>query len=146
MSDVTVFQASYFGFEMGNIEVGYFTACSGIGFEWEVVEHKAISPAGQRSNFKSPGRQSFSEVVFKRGYTGDLAINKWFESAVDAAGPLDRQDGSIVLYSRDFTEVGRFNLFGCLPSKLSVTDLSATSTEPMVEELTVKHNRLEWAP
>ena len=140
-----IFQASYFGFELKSLDLGFFTSCSGIGLEWEVIEQRAITATGQRLNLKSPGRSSYSEVVFKRGYTTNKAVNDWFETAVDAAKPPDKQDGSIVLYNRNFDEVSRFNIFACVPTKLTVTDLSATSTEAMVEELTIKHDRLEWA-
>lgn len=145
MSDTTVFQASYFGFEIKGKKLGYFTSCTGLSAEVEVIEHRAIGESGKRSNFKSPGRMSFSEVVFKRGYTTDTEVNSWFDETVDAGGDPKRTDGSIVLYDRKFTELARFNIFNCLPSKLSVSDLSATSTDAVVEELTIKHDRMEWA-
>jgi phage tail-like protein len=63
---------------------------------------------------------------------------------VQAADPTAYKTGSIVIYDRTQAEVARFNLEQCWPSKLSVSDLSASSDEVMIEELTIQHEFIDW--
>jgi phage tail-like protein len=93
---------------------------------------------------KRPGKPKYSEVVLKRGFSPDKALYEWFDSVVQAKDKTPYKTGSIVIYDRTQTEVARFNLEQCWPSKLSVSDLSAGSDEVMVEELTIQHELLNW--
>lgn len=145
VADYNAVQASYFSFELDGIELGYFTACSGLSTELEVITQKAINTEGKNIEVKQPGRQNFTEVVLKRGYTKDTALNDWFDETVDAGAAVVRKTGSVVLLSRDLAEVCRFNLDNCFPSKLSISDLSAGASEAMVEELTIRHELLTMA-
>jgi phage tail-like protein len=144
-TDFTAAQGGYFGFELDKASVGFFTACSGLSSEVDVIEQQQMTKDGKRLTVKQPGRKrTFPEVVLKRGFTKDRALNDWFDKTVDAGGTVERQTGSIVIYTRDFKEVARFNLEGCWPSKMSVSDLSAGSDDVMVEELTIQHEFLDW--
>ncbi|MFT4657735.1 MAG: phage tail-like protein [Candidatus Aldehydirespiratoraceae bacterium] len=139
-------QASYFGLEVDGINLGFFTACSGLSSELEVATQKGVTPKGASIEVKQPGRQSFSEVTLKRGVTADLELNKWFDETVDAAQEITYKSASIVCMSRDMsTEIARFNLEDAFPSKLSMSDLDTGSSEAMVEDMTIRHHNLIWA-
>lgn len=139
-------QGGYFGFELDNVQLGFFTSCSGLSSEVEVVELQQITANGKKVNVKQPGsKRTFAEVVLKRGFTKNRDLNDWFDATVDAGAAVERKTGSIVLYNREFTEVARWNLEQCFPSKLSVSDLKADGSEAVVEELTIRHEQLLWA-
>jgi len=67
-----------------------------------------------------------------------------FKEVVDAEKPTPYKTASIVLYDRLQTEIARFSLKACWPSKMSVSDLSSGSDDVMVEELTIQHEFLDW--
>jgi len=145
-TDFTAAQGGYFGFELDKAKIGFFTSCNGLSSEVDVIEQTQMTADGKKITNKQPGAaRTFPEVVLKRGFTKDKALNEWFDKTVDAGDKVERQTGSIVIYSRDFKEIARFNLDKCFPSKLSVSDLNAGSGEAMVEELTIRHDELTWA-
>lgn len=139
-------QASYFTLEVDGVALGFFTSCSGLNSELEVVSQKARTDNGPSIETKQPGRQSFSEVVMKRGVTEDKKVNDWFDETVDAGSAIEYKSASIVCMSRDMSEeIARFNLEDAFPSKLSLSDLDTNSSDAMVEELTIRHHNLLWA-
>ena len=146
MTDFNAAQGGYFSFELDGTNVAFFTACSGLSSEVDVIEQTQITLTGKKVTTKQPGpSREFSEVVLKRGFTKDRALNDWFDETVEAAVAVTRKTGSIVILSREFKEIARFNLDRCFPSKLSVSDLNAGSGEAMVEELTIRHDELSWS-
>jgi len=145
-TDFSAAQGGYFSFEIDGTALGFFTSCSGLSSEVDVIEQTQITVTGKKITTKQPGpSRTYSEVVLKRGFTKDRAINDWFDETVDAAVKVTRKTGSIVILSREFKELARFNLDRCFPSKLTVSDLNAASGEAMVEELTIRHDELTWA-
>ena len=46
---------------------GYFTECSGIGSEHEVIEHKVVDEGGHEIVMKVPGRLKWENITLKRG-------------------------------------------------------------------------------
>jgi phage tail-like protein len=137
------FQGSFFSLEMDGLTLAYFTGCSGLSLEYDVTTFKEGN-GEMVIERKRPGKPKYSEVVLKRGFTSDEALYKWFDEVVQAKDATPYKTGSIVIYDRTQTEVARFNLEQCWPSKLSVSDLSAGSDEVMVEELTIQHELLNW--
>jgi phage tail-like protein len=137
------FQGSFFSLEIDALTLAYFTGCSGISLEYDVTTFKEGN-GEMVIERKRPGKPKYSEVVLKRGFTPDDTLYKWFDDVVKAKDETPYKTGSIVIYDRTQTEVARFNLEQCWPSKLSVSDLSAGSDEVMVEELTIQHELLNW--
>jgi phage tail-like protein len=145
-NDFTAAQGGYFSFELDGTTLGFFTSCSGLSSEVDVIEQTQITITGKKITTKQPGpSRTYSEVVLKRGFTKDRALNDWFDETVDAAVPVTRKTGSIVILTREFKELARFNMDRCFPSKLTISDLNAGSGEAMVEELTIRHDELTWA-
>jgi phage tail-like protein len=119
---------------------GYFTECSGIGSENEVVEHKTVDDKGHEITRKIPGRLTWSDVTLKRGITSDLELWTWRDQVVTGKVADARVAASITLFSRDYSKaVAVWNLHNAWPSKVSGPDLKADSNEFGVEEVTIVH-------
>jgi phage tail-like protein len=56
---------------------GYFTECSGIGSEHEVIEHKVVDTKGREQIMKIPGRLKWENITLKRGITDNMDIWSW---------------------------------------------------------------------
>jgi phage tail-like protein len=138
------FQGSYFSLEIDGLTLGYFTGCSGMSLEYDVITFTEGNGA-QIIERKRPGKPKYSEVVLKRGFTPDTALYEWFDEVVQAAGVPPYKTASIVVMDRTSAEVARFNLLNCWPSKLSASDPKADTDEVMVEEVTIQHEMITWA-
>ncbi|MGB8858228.1 MAG: phage tail protein, partial [Ilumatobacteraceae bacterium] len=91
------FQGSFFSLELDGIEIAYFTGCTGLSMEFDVVPFKTTD--GKKTvNRKRPGRPKYSEVVLKRGFSADTKLTDWFNEVVDAATPTPYKTASIVIY------------------------------------------------
>jgi phage tail-like protein len=137
------FQGSFFSLQLDGVEIAYFTGCSGLSLEYEVVNYKQTD-GKQLLSRKRPGRPKYSEVVLKRGFSADTKLYDWFNEVVDAAKPTPYKTASIVIMDREGKEGARFSLEAFWPSKMSVSDLKAGSDDVMVEELTIQHELLDW--
>jgi len=137
------FQGSFFSLEIDGLTLGFFTGCSGLSLEFDVMTFTEGNGSTKLER-KRPGKPKYSEVTLKRGFTPDTALHDWFKEVVDANAATPYKTGSVVVFDRTQAEVARYNLEQCWPSKLSVSDLKADSDEVMVEELTIQHEFLDW--
>ena len=137
------YQGSFFALEIDSLTLGWFTGCSGLSIEFDVTSYKETN--GKKVvERKRAGKPKYSEVVLKRGFTTNKVVHDWFKEVVAAEKPTPYKTASIVIYDRQQTEAGRFNLEQCWPSKMSVSDLQSGSDDVMVEELTIQHEFLDW--
>ena len=67
----------HFGVDIQGVITGYFTECSGLGSEHEVIEHKVVNESGQEVVLKLPGRLKWENVTLKRGITSSMDIWDW---------------------------------------------------------------------
>lgn len=137
------FQGSFFAFEIDSVTIAWFTGCSGLSMEFDVVEFKEGDGKSVIQR-KRAGKPKYSEVVLKRGLTTDKGVYEWFDKVVGGADAMEYSTASIVIYDRSNEEGARFNLENCWPSKLTASDLSAGSDDVMVEELTLQHEFIDW--
>ena len=137
------FQGSFFSLQVDKVDVAYFTGCSGLGLEYDVINFKQGDGAKVVQS-KRPGKPKYSEVVLKRGFTSNKVLYDWFDEVVKAGGAVPYKTASIVIFDRTAKEVARFNLEQCWPNKLSVSDLQSGSDEVMVEEITIQHEFIDW--
>ncbi len=139
------FQGAYFSVEIDGITLAFFTGCSGLSLEFDVMEYKNIANAGSiKTTTKIPGKAKYAEVVLKRGFTPSTDLRDWFNEVVDATKETPYKTGSIVIYDRTQKEVARFSLLNMWPSKMSASNLNAATDEVMIEELTMQHEFLDW--
>ena len=142
-TDDASYQGSFFALEIDSLTLGWFTGCSGLSLEFDVTTYKETN--GKKVvERKRAGKPKYSEVTLKRGFTTNMVVHDWFKEVVAAEKPTPYKTASIVIYDRQQTEAGRFNLEQCWPSKMSVSDLQSGSDDVMVEELTIQHEFLDW--
>jgi len=99
----------HFGIELQGVIAGYFTECSGIGSENEVIEHKVVDNSGREYIHKIPGRLKWENVTLKRGLTSDLQFWEWRDQIVQGQVESARKNGSIIIFDQQFSEVARWN-------------------------------------
>ncbi|MBN1641152.1 MAG: phage tail protein [Anaerolineae bacterium] len=132
-----------FRLDVGERIAGYFTECSGIGSEHDIIEHKVVDTQGHEIVRKIPGRLKWSDVTLKRGITSNLEIWNWRDLVVQGKMSDARQNCSIVMLSRDYQEVAIWNFYNAWPSKVSGPSLKADSNEFGIEEVTIVHEGME---
>jgi len=128
-----------FKLELSGKIAGYFTECSGIGSENDVVEHKVVDDTGHEITRKIPGRLKWGDITLKRGITSDLEIWTWRDNVV--AGKMDtaRVNASIYMLDRSYKSIAEWKLVNAWPSKCTGPNLKADGNEFGVEEVVIVH-------
>jgi len=133
----------HFGVDISGAVKGYFTECSGLGSEHEVIEHKVISEKGQEVVLKLPGRLKWENIVLKRGITSNMDMWTWRKQVEDGDLEGARRNGSIVMYDSKLQEVARWDFERGWPLKVTGPQPKADSNEIGVEELTIAHEYIK---
>ena len=131
-----------FMLELEGAVAGYFTECSGIGSEHEIVEQKVVDKQGHEIVRKIPGRLKFTDVTLKRGITSDLKIWEWRDMAVQGKVKGARKNCTITMLSREYKPVAVWHFANAWPSKVTGPSLKSDSNEIGVEEITIVHEGL----
>lgn len=129
----------HFSLEFQGKIAGYFTECSGIGSEHEVVEHKVVTPDGRQVVLKIPGRLKWENITLKRGITSDMDIWDWRKEVEDGNVEASRRNGSIVMYDQTLKPVAQWDFTRAWPVKVSGPQPKSDSNEISLEELTIAH-------
>jgi len=133
----------HFGIEIQGVINGYFTECSGLGSEQEVIEHKVVTEQGTEVIMKLPGRLKWENITLKRGITSNMDIWKWRKDVEDGNVDSARHNGSVIMYDQHLNSVARWNFEQAWPVKVSGPQPKADSNEIGVEELTIAHEYIE---
>ncbi|MBE0430672.1 MAG: phage tail protein [Dehalococcoidia bacterium] len=128
-----------FKVDVGGVITGYFTECSGLGSETEIVESKVVNDKGVEVVLKVPGRLKWGDITLKRGITSDMQIWDWRKKVEDGDVNGARRNGSIVMYDQSLRERARWNFMNGWPSKVSGPSPKADSNEIGIEELVIVH-------
>ncbi|MCB0115902.1 MAG: phage tail protein [Caldilineaceae bacterium] len=128
-----------YSLEIGGGLVGYFTECSGIGSEHDVVEKQYVDKDGRSFVRKVPGILKYNNVTLKRGITSDLKIWEWRADAEKGDMTKARQNCTITMYDRNFKAVAIWHFVNAWPSKVSGPDLSSDGNDFGVEEIEFVH-------
>lgn len=132
----------HYAVEISGVVSGYFTECSGLGSEHEVIEHKVIDANGHETVMKIPGRMKWENIVLKRGITNNMDIWDWRKKVEDGQVKEARYNGSIVMFDREYTEVARWNFENAWPSSVKGPQVKSDSNDIGIEELTIVHEGL----
>jgi phage tail-like protein len=122
--------------------IGYFTECSGLGSENEIIEQKVVNN-GQEVILKLPGRLKWENIVLKRGITSNLDIWDWREQIENGNFEVARKNGSIIMYDGHGKEVARWNFERAWPVKITGPQPRSDSNEIGIEELTLVHEYIK---
>jgi phage tail-like protein len=132
----------HYAIEIESIVSGYFTECSGLGSEHEIIEHKVVDKSGHESILKIPGRMKWENIVLKRGITDNMDIWDWRKMVEEGNIKDARHNGSVVMFDRSHEEVARWNFENGWPVKVTGPAVKSDSNEIGIEELTVAHEGL----
>jgi phage tail-like protein len=117
-------------------EVGSFTACEGLGAEYEVYEYQE---GGQNAFVhRLPGRLKYSAIRLTRPVdesSGELA--SWFSSMRDS---VKRSTGSITAIDGAGTTIAQWNLVDLYPARWTGPSFSTEGNAVAKETLELAHN------
>jgi phage tail-like protein len=129
----------HFSVEVQGVVTGYFTECTGLGSEHEVIEHNVVTEKGQEVVMKIPGRLKWENIVLKRGITSNMDIWDWRKQVEDGQVADARHDGSITMFDQELNPVARWEFKRGWPLKVTGPQPKSDSNEIGVEELTIAH-------
>ena len=136
--------ASYhYSIEIDGVMVAQFQEVSGLTSEIDVIELKENTKDGKYIIHKLPGNRKPPSITLKRAKSSSTDIWQWHQQIFQGNVANARKNGSVVLYSYDHTEVGRYNFINAWPSKVSMSALKAGANEVLMEEVTIVCEELE---
>jgi phage tail-like protein len=128
--------------DVGGTITGYFTECSGLGSETELVEHK-IQEGGVDIIQMLPGRLKWEQIKLKRGITDQLDFWDWRKLVEDGKMSDARMNGSIFMLDQEGKEIAQWDFENGWPVKVSGPDLKADSNAFGVEEISIVHEGIK---
>jgi phage tail-like protein len=129
----------HFAVDIQGVIKGFFTECSGLGSEHEIIEHKIVTEQGQEVVKKIPGRLKWEDITLKRGITSSMDIWDWRADVENGNVEDARRDGSIIMFDQQLKEVARWNFERAWPLKVSGPSPKADSNEIGIEEMVITH-------
>lgn len=132
-----------FKVDVGGVITGYFTECSGLGSETDIIEQKVVNEKGVEVVMKVPGRLKWGDITLKRGITSDMQIWNWRKKVEEGDVDGARRNGSIVMYDQSLAERARWDFMNAWPSKVSGPAPKADSNEIGIEELVLVHEYIK---
>jgi len=98
--------------------MGFFKSVSGLGSETEVVEYREGGASGIAR--KLVGVTKWSNIVLKRGFTGERALLAWRMQVERGQADQVRRNLTLILLDKSNVEVSRWTLTNDWPSKLVI--------------------------
>ncbi len=125
--------------ELDDAVAGYFTECSGVGSENEIIEHKVVDKSGHELVRKIPGRLKWQDISLKRGISSDLQIWQWREKVVLGSMSDARKSVTITMMDRKYEPIAKWHFTNAWPSKVSGPSFKSDDNSFGVEEVTIVH-------
>ncbi len=133
----------HFAIDIQGVIKGFFTECSGLGSEHEVIEHKVVTEQGMEVVNKIPGRMKWEDITLKRGITSNMDVWNWRKDVEDGNVDKARRDGSVIMFDQQLKEVARWNFERAWPVKVSGPSPKADSNEIGIEEMVITYEYIE---
>lgn len=120
-----------------------FQKISGLKMKTEVTEYR--EGGDDVTKIKTPGLVSFDPITCERGMSDDLDMFKWASKSYrpnDSSSSNDsdcRAQISITLQDRDGTSKKKWDILSGWVSDYETGDFDATSSNVMVEKMTIQH-------
>ena len=125
-----------FAIEIGGTLRGYFTHCSGLGSDSDLVEFRQ---AGAPTVEKLPGVVKFAETVCRRKVVTDLYFWDWRGIMEKGNATNYRRTANVILYDDQNKEVARWELLDAWPSSAFISETK--ETKGYAEEVIVLTSR-----
>ena len=133
----------HYSIEIDGVTVAQFQEVSGLTSELDVIELKENTKDGKYVIHKLPGNRKPPSITLKRAKNSSKDLWEWHQQIFQGNVSNARKNGSVVLYSYDHTEVGRYNFINAWPSKLSMSTLKSSGNEILMEECTIVCEELQ---
>jgi phage tail-like protein len=125
-----------FEVKIDGVEIGSFTACEGLGAEYEIFEYQE---GGQNAYVhRLPGRLTYSTIKLTRPVdetSGQLAA--WFSGLQQS---VSRHTASITAFDLAGKQLAQWNLSDLYPARWSGPTFSADGNAVAKETLELAHN------
>jgi phage tail-like protein len=119
-----------------------FAEVSGLGIAVDTIEYRTGNML-ENSVIKLPGLARYPDVTLRRGLIGSLAAYQWISQIRDG-GQTGLRTVTIQLLNEEHSEVVMtWKLMRARVVKLTCGPFNARSSEVVVEELVLAHERLE---
>lgn len=129
----------HFQVDWGGTKIG-FTEVTGLEVTTDKIEYRdGASP--EYNKIQMPGMQTFGDLTLKRGiFAGDNEFYDWWNSV--SLNTIERRDITISLLNEEHEPVVVWKVKKAWPTKVTSTDLNATSNEVAIETLVLTHEGL----
>jgi phage tail-like protein len=135
------FRAFQFLVEIDGITNARFQEVGGLDATTDVVEYREGGDLlGTR---KFPGQTKHSNMSFKRGYTDDKQLYKWYEDVMTGRTEKIRRNISVIQIDMQGQEVLRWNVYQAFPVKYTAPSFNAKGNDLAIETLEVAYERIE---
>ncbi|MEO8394712.1 MAG: phage tail protein [Chloroflexota bacterium] len=121
---------------------GYFTECSGLGSEHEVIEHKVVDQQGRDLIQKLPGRLKWQDITLKRGITATMDVWTWRKMVEDGNVEGARSNGTITMLDQGLKPLAMWTFERAWPIKVTGPQLQSDSNAFGIEEMVICHEEL----
>jgi phage tail-like protein len=129
----------HFQVEWGGTKIG-FTEVSGLEVTTEKVQYRD-GASKEFTKLQMPGMQTFGDLTLKRGiFAGDNEFYEWWNSV--SLNTIERRDITISLLNEQHEPVVVWKVKNAWPTKVTSTDLNATSNDVAIETLVLAHEGL----
>jgi phage tail-like protein len=130
---------NHFQVEWGGTKIG-FTEVTGLEVTTEKIEYRD-GASKEFTKLRMPGMQTFGDLTLKRGtFAGDNEFYDWWNSV--SLNTIERRDITISLLNEEHEPVVVWKVKNAWPTKVTSTDLNATSNEVAIETLVLAHEGL----
>jgi len=129
--------ASHFTIEIDGNEIAQFQEVGGITSEIGVIELNENTALGQPIVKKLPGPRKPPTITLKRGKNVSTQLWDWHYAMSQGKVVDARKNGSIVLFDFTHGEVARWDFYNAWPSKVTVSNLKAGSSDIVTEEVSM---------
>ena len=132
---IDVFPQNSFWVEIEGMLDAYFTECSGLTVNTEVM---TVREGGLNNHVHQlPVRTSFNNLVLKTGYTMSNKLWEWYQKTIN--GKIEFKNISILLYldSKPGVAVKRWEIEAAYPIKWNGPQFNSSTNELMVESIEV---------
>jgi len=133
------FRAFNFVVDIDNTSVAGFSEVAGLTAEGDPIEYREGADAENHVR-KLVGLRKFTNLTFKRGYTKDDTLWRWYTNISN--GENDRRAITITLLDETHTPVIRWNAEGAWINKIEGPSFNATGNNVAIESMEVVHEKL----
>jgi phage tail-like protein len=135
-----------FGLEIDNVLCKTIKSVDGLELKLDKVETKSNSLDGKPIHKAWPGNKQFiGTLTATRVMTDDPSWDVWFKKAIHSVAEA-RTHGSVYIYNQEGAPVREYAFKHAWPLSLKVTQMNASTPNPIEETITFVYEEIEIIP